>query len=419
MKMFKKLKIRLVLINMLIFSAIFAGIFTGIILLMQKSYEMQAFSMMNRIIENDGKLPRLKPPPPKIIFNPATTNHMQFLNRFAVQVNNNGNVLNFSFEVPFSEFNIHEEDIAQKVREILKNNKNFSTVSIGGIDFRYLKTNTDYGYLIAFLDRSPEIRMFHTLIFVSLIIGGISLAIMFLLSFYFAGKELKPIHATWEKQRQFISDASHELRTPLAVMNTNMDLVLSNSEETVESQSKWLQYIKSEIGRMTSLVSDLLYLAQYDTNENIQNMHKFDLSSCISNVMLSFEYIVFEEGKTLKSNIEKSIYYTGDEVRLKQLAIILIDNAVKYCNPGGKITIRLKKIEGSIQFSVNNTGEGIPAEHMDKIFERFYRIDKARSKKTGGHGLGLSIAKSIVEQHHGKIQVKSNPGDKTEFIVIL
>ena len=170
---------------------------------------------------------------------------------------------------------------------------------------------------------------------------------------------------------------------------------------------------------MSKLVSDLLYLAKVDSNEVLITSTPFNLSEAIINITLPFESIVFESNKELQMEIEPDLMYIGEEARLQQVAIILLDNALKHAPIKSSIQIRLHQVGTNYQLEVSNEGEGIPPQHLDKIFERFYRVDASRARDTGGYGLGLSIAKSIVEQHHGSISVNSQLNSLTTFTVIL
>jgi signal transduction histidine kinase len=230
---------------------------------------------------------------------------------------------------------------------------------------------------------------------------------------------LIPIKKSWQKQQDFVADASHELRTPLAVIQTNIELVRGNPKDSVESQTKWLENIQHETGRMSKLVEDLLFLARADSEQLPLEMMDFNLSFTLLSTLSSFEVMAKNRGIKLESTVQDHILFYGDENRLKQLIVILIDNALKHTPAGGKISIRLINSGPSVELSVSDTGEGIEHEHLERIFERFYRVDKARSKMTGGTGLGLSIADWITKVHHGRITVTSQVGKGTTFVVNL
>lgn len=203
----------------------------------------------------------------------------------------------------------------------------------------------------------------------------------------------------------------------MTVISTNTDVILSNSSDTVESQSKWLNYIKNETIRMTKLVNSLLYIAKYDANETKILFKKINLSNIISSICLQYEPLIYENNKKLITDIDNNITIMGDEDKIKQLLNILMDNALKYSLNNGIIKISLKKNKQSnIYITVSNSSETISKEQLNKIFDRFFRIDSSRNRKTGGSGLGLNIAKSIVEIHKGSINVM-NKDNITSFII--
>lgn len=170
---------------------------------------------------------------------------------------------------------------------------------------------------------------------------------------------------------------------------------------------------------MSELVNEMLSLAKLDVEENKIELQSINVSKVVQSIMLGFDAIIFENGIKLEENISNDIFINGDTEDIKKLFNILMDNAIKHCNKGGKITIDLFKDKNKIKLIVKNTGEGIEPEYLEKIFERFYRVDTSRVRETGGYGLGLSIAKSITTQHKGRIYAKSNVGEDTTFIVEL
>ncbi len=250
---------------------------------------------------------------------------------------------------------------------------------------------------------------------------GICLIFVFCVSVLLAQIAIKPIQEAWQRQLDFTADASHELRTPLAVMQTNLEIVLDNTEETVESQMMWLDNVMNENKRMATLVDDLLTLSRSDTNEQMLNLETFDLAQTIEETLEPY-YPVGEKQEVeiiFNNNLENTLDFYGDSKRIKQLIIILIDNALKYMNRSGKITVEVELKGKQIELQVKDTGEGIDKEELKKVFNRFYRVDKASSRKKGGSGLGLAIAKWIVESHKGTIEVKSKIDKGTDFKIKL
>ena len=312
---------------------------------------------------------------------------------------------------------VDEDVLKDTIYEIIKNGKKYDKVKLEGSSYGYLKEYTAKGLKIVLMSRQPQIDVLNNLLKVFIFIGSISLILLLLISIYLTNKTIKPIKETFEKQKQFIADASHELKTPLAIIRTNTSLVLSNKGATVESQSKWLNYINNQIGRMTELLDEMLSLAKLDTNRELQEFKDFDLSKLLNSILLTFEAVIFENRIELESNISENVSLKGDKESIIKVVIILLDNAIKYTNKSGKINVNLQQEKNKIKLKIKNTGEGIKKEDLEKIFERFYRVDSSRARETGGYGLGLSIAKSIVDSHKGKIYAESNIGKDTTFII--
>lgn len=244
-----------------------------------------------------------------------------------------------------------------------------------------------------------------------------SFTLVYIGSFLISKFALKPIQNSWQKQLDFTADASHELRTPLAVTRTNLEIIMDNRNETIGSQMKWIKNIEAENIRMTKLVDDLLTLSRADTNQQNLNITTFMLDEAIKEVVTPFEATAFNNKIYLENYLEDKIAFTGDKNRIKQLIIILLDNAIKYTNEFGSINITLIKQENLIKVSVEDTGVGIDESDIDNIFNRFYRGVNTRKHNEDGTGLGLSIAKWIVDEHKGDIKVESNIEKGTKFIV--
>ncbi len=229
---------------------------------------------------------------------------------------------------------------------------------------------------------------------------------------------IAPIKKAWQAQLDFTADASHELRTPLAVIQTNLELVMDCKEESVESQMKWLQNIDAESRRMTKLIDDLLTLSRADTNRQELEWNEFLLGEAISEAIAAFEVTAKQKGICLQTKIDSEVSYYGDKNRIKQMIIILLDNAIRYSG-ASKIMITVSQNNRNIQVKVSDTGCGIEKKYLEHLFDRFYRVAETRNKNPEGSGLGLSIAQWIVKEHGGKIRVESVEGEGTDFTVML
>ncbi|MGL9749152.1 sensor histidine kinase [Enterococcus sp. DIV0170] len=245
------------------------------------------------------------------------------------------------------------------------------------------------------------------------------IAIAFVSSYLISKQAVLPIKNAWQKQLDFTADASHELRTPLAVIQTNLEIVMDSPEETVASQMKWLENIHIEQQHMERLVSDLLTISRADTGEEEIQRTVFSLDSLLKSIVEKFSPVCQNKTIQLKANLASEVPFYGDQQRINQLVMILLDNAYQYSNEGGQITLTLKNLPKDTQISVKDTGIGISEENVTKLFDRFFRVTNSRKKNPDGLGLGLSIAKLITQQHQGDITVTSTVGEGTEFIVTL
>lgn len=246
---------------------------------------------------------------------------------------------------------------------------------------------------------------------------GLSGTIILLgISFIFTGQALKPVRETWMRQKEFIADASHELRTPLTVIQTNLDVVLSDDEGTIEENEMWLDNAYSETRVMAKLIDQLLILAKADANEGKLDISEFSLSEIVENVCQNMEIIAKNKGLDFQLNLEEDIIIKADYDKIRRLVVILVDNAVKYTE-NGNVTVNLfiDKNKRKV-FTVEDTGIGIAKKDLNRIFDRFYRADKARHRE-GGTGLGLSIAKWIADIHRYSLTVESTVNVGSKFVL--
>lgn len=253
------------------------------------------------------------------------------------------------------------------------------------------------------------------IILVGLVIGVI---VIVWAGFFLAQYALVPIRAAWDKQQQFVADASHELRTPLAVIKTNAELMLRHPQSTIEQESQRISNVLRESTRMNRLVNSLLTLARADANQAEMQIAPLDLLDLVQNIVEQFQPLADMKQNVLKLEADDNLELMADRERIHQLLVILLDNAIKYTQ-GGNITLVCRRMAAHIQIEVRDTGIGMSAEDLPRVFDRFYRSDKVRSREEGGTGLGLAIAQWIVEKHGGKIRVESNVGVGTCFIISL
>jgi signal transduction histidine kinase len=271
----------------------------------------------------------------------------------------------------------------------------------------------NYGMIIVFAERSVEMGLLTRLTQFSFITAAISCAFLLGLSVVLSKWLVAPVNEALVKQRRFISDASHELKTPLTIISANID-VLQNDV----GDNQRFTHIRAQLARMNKLIHNLLTITK--TEDAPEMIHKrFDLSQSMLATALEFESRAFEEHKEYVCDIKPGIAYAGDEDNLRQLLGILIDNAITHSGNNSAIKVTLKMDAGRPTLTVYNTGVGIKDDERHKVFDRFYRSDGSRARESGGYGLGLSIAKAIVDAHKGRIKVIGEYGKWVEFVATL
>ncbi len=287
--------------------------------------------------------------------------------------------------------------------------------SEGRIDTQFYRLKDgDDGRMLIVLDARLEWEAGRQVLRTTALVAGIACLVLSLGAWLLIRRMIHPVEEAFRKQQQFIWDASHELKTPLAVISANADVL-----ENEIGKNEYLGYIRSEVRRTDSLVKNLLTLARMDRGTDQREMKEMDLSEAVTAVLLPFESTVFEAGKNMETEITEHVRCVGNEEMLQQLTVILLSNALKYSDEHGTIRVSLSRRSHGCELRVENTGEGIAPCDLDRIFDRFYRTDASRNSETGGEGLGLAIARSIVEIHRGRIHAESEPGKGAAFIVNL
>ena len=299
-----------------------------------------------------------------------------------------------------------DEQVAASVKNALAAKKDF-----GRIDSQFFRLNSqENGSLLVVLDARMEISRAHSLLKTTTLTALLAYLILGLTAALLIRRMTRPVQDAFDKQKQFVWDASHELKTPLAVISANAEVLAGEIGE-----NEWLQYIQSEVKRTDHLVQNLLTLARMDKGTVEPVFRPFDLSQAVLQVALPFESTVFEAGKTLDLEIPDGVTVKGDEDMIQQLVVILLSNAVKYSDDHGSIRVELDP-RGPV-LRVHNTGPAIDPEALPHVFDRFFRGDAAHNRETPGNGLGLAIAKNIVEAHKGTITAESSPEKGTTFTV--
>lgn len=288
-----------------------------------------------------------------------------------------------------------------------------------GYNLRYLRAASSEGWKLAFVDISYERSTLNQAVISAAVVCLGALVVFFGLSVLLARWAIRPVEQAWKQQRQFVADASHELKTPLTVILSNTELLERNLRDLPGRDQRWLRNIRSGGEQMQSLVEEMLLLARSDNDGGPRTpFQQVDLSDLTRTAALMFEAVAFESGLELESGeIEPELLVEGDPAKLKQLLDILLENAVKYSQPEGVIRLSLTGQGKKLRLEVANDGAPIPEGELERIFDRFYRGDSARTGE--GSGLGLAIARAIVREHKGKIWAESDPSGVNTFICTL
>lgn len=297
-----------------------------------------------------------------------------------------------------------EEELVKLARSVLGKTS-------GKVDTLLFRTARKDGYmLVAFLDNTVTDSGLRTLLRQALIVGAVAIVALFFASVELAKRIIRPLEENDRRQKRFISDASHELKTPVSVIDANAELL---SRELGENE--WLANIRYASERMGELVRQLLDLSRAENTESPTEL--VDFSRVLAGEALAFESLAFEQGKTIRSEIEPDVHVQGNPSQLTQLASVLLDNAIRH-STGAEIELSLKRQGRDAILRVANEGASIPPEQLSHLFDRFYRVDEARGGEGRHYGLGLSIAKAVAEKHGGSIGVAC-PAGKVVFTVTL
>lgn len=280
--------------------------------------------------------------------------------------------------------------------------------------YRYLMEHTPEGTRIIFVDCTRNLSTFRAFLFTSILVSILGLLSVFVLVLFFSRLVMKPVAESYEKQRQFITDAGHEIKTPLAIIEANRELL-----EMEYGENEWNNSIQRQTARLADLTDGLIYLSRMEEAEKHLQHMDFSISALAEETAQSFQTLADLQDRHFSVEIEPLLSYCGDESSIHRLFSILIDNAIKYSPPQGTVKVTLNKRGKNIQFMVYNTVAHLSAESLPFLFDRFYRADSSRNSETGGYGIGLSIARAITDAHKGKISAKSTDGQSLLITVIL
>ena len=272
--------------------------------------------------------------------------------------------------------------------------------------YRYLRSAENGQTRIIFLDCGRGLETFRSFLLSTVWIAMLGMAAVFALLVIFSGRIIRPVSESYEKQKQFITDAGHEIKTPLTIIDADAELL-----EMELGESEWIRDIQSQTKRLTDLTNELISLARMEEDGSRFEMIDFPFSDLVEETSQSFQSRARLENKRFTVSVEPMLSMNGDQKAIRQLLSILLDNALKYSPEGGDISLSADRRSGSLTLTVRNTtAEPMTKEQLSRMFDRFYRADPSRSAKSGGYGIGLSIAKAVVTAHKGKLTAAGEPG---------
>lgn len=279
--------------------------------------------------------------------------------------------------------------------------------------FRYKVYEENETTRIIFLHCGKKLDSFQNFLFASIGISLIGYGVVCLIVAFFSNRIIRPISESYEKQKRFITDAGHEIKTPITIINADVDVLMMDLDE-----NEWLEDIQKQTKRLAALTNDLVYLSRMEESADSMQMIEFPFSDVVSEAASSFLALAQTQGKTFACQIQPMLSMKGNEKAIRQLISILLDNALKYSPTGGKVSLTVERQNKTLQLVVFNTcAYVLPKENLHLLFERFYRMDSSRNSETGGYGIGLSVAKAIVNAHNGKILARTEDGNSLQITV--
>ena len=406
--MIKKLKSKFILLSSMAMLVLLSAIVCGMNIINYQNVIEDADQVLEILSENRGSFPEfdfdMEFSRPKNM-SPELPYESRY---FSVLLSQNGNVI----QVETSRIKaVSTEDAIQFSEKAFQKNQTDGFIS----SYRYHISEENDTVRITFLDCGRTLDAYNDFLFASILMALAGLALFIFVIAFFSEKILAPIAESYEKQKRFITDAGHEIKTPLTIINADLDVLSMDIED-----NEWVDDIKRQTERLSTLTKNLVYLSKMEEDEHALNKIDFCFSDAVSESAESFHALALTQNKTLNCAIEPMLTLCGDENAIRQLVSILLENALKYSPANSTIDLKVQKRAKQIELSVHNVSEvSVPKEDLSQIFERFYRLDASRSSLTGGHGIGLSIAKAVALAHHGKIKASTTDGHSLEITVNL
>lgn len=413
--MIKKLQRKFVAVAMLSLFIVLLIIIGTVNILNYTRMTDDAQRTINILKENDGSFPKpdMKPGHSKEMFKGMSPEAPYESRYFSVLMDGSGNVSTIDTGKIAGTDTDEAAEYAAKVLECGR------TSGFMG-QYRFGIKDKDNGKLIIFLYCGRELSNFRAVLLISVGISFVGMLAVFLLLIFFSGRIVKPVSESYEKQKRFITDAGHEIKTPLTIIDADAELVGLDCGE-----NEWLEDIRKQTKRLTALTNDLIYLAKMEEGQKSSTKIEFPLSDVVEETAESFRARAVNENKKLDIDIQPEITYCGDEKAIRQLVSILVDNAVKYSDGIKIISVKLEgqggtsKLSKGFRLQVFNSCEHIEPESVKHLFDRFYRAEQSRNSQTGGYGIGLSVAKAVVDAHKGKITADTADGKSLRITVVM
>lgn len=395
--MIRKLRQRLICVAMLSLLLVLILILGTVNLLNFASFVSDADSILTILIENGGTFPESTFEEKKKFLS-GTPSELPYTSRyFSVEMDENGTFLSINTEKTTT---VDEDLAAGYAAQVLAGGQTKGFLD----EFRFMRLNREDGTtLLVFLDCTKSLNTTARFLLTSLGISAVGLAAVFLLLFVLSKRIVKPISDSYEKQKRFVTDAGHELKTPLTIISADTDVL-----EMQYGPNEWMQDIRLQTRRLTELTNDLIFLSKMEEDQSRLQMNLFSISELAEELVQSFQALVKTQDKKFSSNIQPELLMHGDERAIGHVISILLDNALKYSQTNGMISLSLEKRGRHIHLEVYNTAPFISRENLHNLFDRFYRADPSRSSQTSGYGIGLSIAKAVVTAHKGEITAASH-----------
>ena len=409
--MIRKLRLKFVLICMSLVTAILAVVFSSVFFAIRQNVRDLSRQLLYQVAQNESSLGTGGLPSAQITIG---DHHVVLLPYFTVNVY--PNTSGYLADVTGGTYaNLDDsETLTAILQDCLHQPQNEGVIQ--DYHLRYLRQDRGFYTRLAFVDMSMEQAILREMMGSYLIIAAGALALLLGVSILLSWWATRPVEKAWRQQRQFLSDASHELKTPLTVILSNAELLEGTALEP--RPARWADNIHSEARQMKALVEEMLTLARADNMGPTAVLTEVSLSDVAADCALAFEPVAFESGKSLDYQLTEDVLVLGDRDKLRQLASILLDNALAYTPAGGRVTVGVDRGGRGFLLTVSATGPGIPDGEKAHIFDRFYRADPSRSKREH-YGLGLCIARESAGLHRGSLTVGDRPGGGAVFTLAL